>query len=91
MIEIRFPDQTVRTYEKGTTPFEVAQSISEGLARNVLSAAFNGNTVESQYSLWKRTEVYNLFTWNDPAGKTAFWHSSAHILAQSYFGPVSRG
>ena len=82
MIEIRFPDQTVRTYEKGTTPFEVAQSISEGLARNVLSAAFNGNTVEASTPLEEDGSI-QLFTWNDPAGKTAFWHSSAHILAQS--------
>ncbi len=82
MIEIRFPDQTVRTYEKGTTPFEVAQSISEGLARNVLSAAYNGNTVEASTPLEEDGNI-QLFTWNDPAGKTAFWHSSAHILAQS--------
>ena len=82
MIEIRFPDQTVRTYEKGTTPFEVAQSISEGLARNLLSAAFNGNTVEASTPLEEDGSI-QLFTWNDPAGKTAFWHSSAHILAQS--------
>ena len=82
MIEIRFPDQTVRTYEKGTTPFEVAQSISEGLARNVLSAAYNGNTVEASTPLEMDGNI-QLFTWNDPAGKTAFWHSSAHILAQS--------
>ncbi|MDC1011858.1 threonine--tRNA ligase [Flavobacteriaceae bacterium] len=82
MIEIRFPDQTVRTYEKGTTPLEVAQSISEGLARNVLSAAYNGNTVEASTPLEKDGNI-QLFTWNDPAGKTAFWHSSAHILAQS--------
>ena len=47
MIEIRFPDQSVRTYKKGATPLEIAQSISEGLARNVLSASFNGATVEA--------------------------------------------
>ena len=82
MIEIRFPDQSVRSYEKGTTPFEVAQSISEGLARNVLSAAFNGNTVEASTPLEENGNI-QLFTWNDPKGKTAFWHSSAHLLAQS--------
>src|SRR6056300_1773348 len=82
MIEIRFPDQSVRSYEKGTTPFEVAQSISEGLARNVLSAAFNGNTVEASTPLEENGNI-QLFTWNDPMGKTAFWHSSAHLLAQS--------
>ena len=82
MIEIRFPDQSVRTYEKGTTALEIAQSISEGLARNVLSASFNGKTVEAATPLEEDGNL-RLFTWNDQEGKTAFWHSSAHLLAQS--------
>jgi len=82
MIEIRFPDQSVRTYEKGTTAFEIAQSISEGLARNVLSASFNGKTVEAVTPLEEDGNL-QLYTWNDQEGKTAFWHSSAHLLAQS--------
>ena len=82
MIEIRFPDQSVRSYLEGTTPFEVAQSISEGLARNVLSAKFNKQTVEASTPLQEDGEI-QLFTWNDKEGKTAFWHSSAHVLAQA--------
>ena len=82
MIEIRFPDQSVRSYPEGTTPFEVAQSISEGLARNVLSAKFNKQTVEASTPLQEDGEI-QLFTWNDKEGKTAFWHSSAHVLAQA--------
>ena len=82
MIEICFPDQSVRTYEKGTTAFEIAQSISEGLARNVLSASFNGKTVEAVTPLEEDGNL-QLYTWNDQEGKTAFWHSSAHLLAQS--------
>ncbi len=82
MIEIRFPDQSVRSYPEGTTPFEVAQSISEGLARNVLSAKFNKQTVEASTPLREDGEI-QLFTWNDKEGKNAFWHSSAHLLAQA--------
>ncbi len=82
MIEIRFPDQSVRTYKKGVTPIEIAQSISEGLARNVLSADFNKKTVETTTPLEEDGSL-KLFTWKDKQGKTAFWHSSAHILAQS--------
>ncbi|MAW15189.1 MAG: threonine--tRNA ligase [Flavobacteriaceae bacterium] len=82
MIEIRFPDQSTRSYAHGITPFEIAKSISEGLARNVLSVKFNGQTVEASTPL-KNDGNINLFTWNDKEGKTAFWHSSAHVLAQA--------
>lgn len=82
MIAIRFPDQSVREYTEGTTVLEVAQSISEGLARNVLSAQFNQETVEAATPLTQDGDL-KLFTWKDPEGQTAFWHSSAHILAQS--------
>ena len=82
MIEIQFPDQSVRTYSEGVTPFEIASSISEGLARNVLSAKFNGQIVESVTPLHENGKI-QLFTWNDKEGKTAFWHSSAHVLAQA--------
>ena len=82
MIEIQFPDQSVRTFKKGITPFEIAQSISEGLARNVLSAKVNGNIIEASTPIME-DGIINLFTWNDKEGKAAFWHSSAHILAQS--------
>ena len=82
MIEIQFPDQSVRTFKRGVTPIEIAQSISEGLARNVLSARFNDNILEARTPITE-DGIINLFTWNDKEGKAAFWHSSAHILAQS--------
>ena len=82
MIEICFLDKSVRTYPKGATPYEIAQGISEGLARNVLSAKFNGNIVEAATPLTENGEI-KLFTWNDDQGKNAFWHSSAHVLAQT--------
>ena len=82
MIEIYFPDKTTKSYEEGVTPIEIAQSISEGLARNVLSAEFNGETVEANTPLFKSGNIV-LFTWKDKEGKKAFWHSSAHVLAQT--------
>jgi len=82
MIQVDFPDGSVRTYEKGTTPLGVATDISEGLARNVLAANFNGLTVEPETPLFEDGSI-TFFTWKDEAGKTAFWHSSAHVLAQT--------
>ena len=82
MIKISFPDKSVRSYEKGVTPLDIAQSISEGLARNVISASFNGNTFEANAPIMEDGFI-KLYTWNDKEGKAAFWHSSAHILAQS--------
>lgn len=82
MIAITFPDASVREFPKGTPPLAVAQSISEGLARNVLSAQFNNTTVEVTTPL-EEDGTLQLFTWNDAEGKTAFWHSSAHVLAQA--------
>ena len=82
MIEISFPDKSVRSYEKGVTPLDIAQSISEGLARNIISASFNGNTFETSTPIMEDGFI-KLYTWNDKEGKAAFWHSSAHILAQS--------
>ena len=82
MIKINFPDGSVREFAKNTTPYEVALSISEGLARNVISAEFNGETVETKTELGTDGTL-TLFTWNNPEGKKAFWHSSAHLLAQT--------
>ncbi|RIJ41886.1 threonine--tRNA ligase [Pontibacter oryzae] len=82
MINITLPDGSVRQYDKGVTSFEIAQSISEGLARNVLAAKVNG-------SVWDATRPINedaavqLLTWNDDEGKNTFWHSSAHLLAEA--------
>ncbi len=82
MIKITLPDGSVKEYPKGVTPMEVAKSISEGLARNVLSALFNGSTVESETPLTTDGTLV-LYTWNDQEGKKVFWHSSSHILAQA--------
>lgn len=82
MINITLPDGSVRSYERGTTALEIAKSISEGLARNVLSAKFNNTTIEVSEPLQEDGSL-RLFTWNDKEGKQAFWHSSAHVLAQA--------
>ena len=82
MIAITLPDGSVRQYENELTVIDVAKDISEGLARNVLSARFNDTIVEASTTLDTSGEL-KLFTWNDDEGKAAFWHSSAHILAQS--------
>ena len=82
MIKITLPDGSVKEFQSGITPAEIALSISEGLARNVLSASFNGQTVETVTPLTTDGSLV-LFTWDNPEGKKAFWHSSAHILAQA--------
>ncbi|WP_299624042.1 threonine--tRNA ligase [uncultured Tenacibaculum sp.] len=82
MIKITLPDGSIREYEQNTTPIEVAKSISEGLARNVISANFNNNTVETTTPLTTDGNL-TLYTFDSPEGKKAFWHSSAHVLAQT--------
>ena len=82
MIKITLPDGSVKEYKKGITPAEVAQSISEGLARNVISASYNSKTIETVTPLTTDGSLV-LYTWDSPEGKKAFWHSSAHILAQA--------
>ena len=82
MIQIKFPDDSTRSFKAGTTVLEVAKNISEGLARNVLSAKFNEQIVEASTPLFNDGQI-QLFTWVDNQGKNAFWHSSAHILAQA--------
>ncbi len=82
MIKITLPDGSVKPFESGITPMDVAKSISEGFARNVISAKFNGQTVETVTPLTTDGNLV-LFTFNDEEGKKAFWHSSAHILAQA--------
>ena len=81
-IDIRLPDGAIKQMPKGSTPLAVAQSISEGLARAVLSASYNGTTIESKTPLIEDGDLV-LYTWNDANGKKAFWHSSAHVLAQA--------
>ncbi len=82
MIKITLPDGSVKEFPKNSNAMDVAKSISEGLARNVISASFNGKTVETKTPLTTNGSLV-LFTWRDDAGKKAFWHSSAHILAQT--------
>ena len=82
MIEITLPDGSIKKFEINSTPFDVAKSISEGLARNIISASFNGETVETTTPLTSNGSLI-LYTFNDEAGKKAFWHSSAHVLAEA--------
>ncbi|MEN9961355.1 MAG: Threonine--tRNA ligase [Bacteroidota bacterium] len=82
MINITFPDGQVREFEKGISPFQVALSISEGLARNVLAAKLNGEVVDSSTPI-EADAALQLLTWNDADGKKTFWHSSAHLLAEA--------
>ena len=74
MINITFPDKSVRQYEAGVTPLDIAKSISEGLARNVLSAKVNGVMWDAMRPVNEDAEI-QLFTWNDPEGKATVWHS----------------
>jgi threonyl-tRNA synthetase len=82
VIQITLPDGSIREYTAGVTAHEVALSISEGLARNVLSAKVNGVVVESNRPIHENATL-QLLTWNDPEGKSTLWHSSAHILAEA--------
>lgn len=82
MIDITLPDGSIKPFKKNATPMDVAKSISEGLARNIISASFNGTTVETSTPLTTDGALI-LYTWNDKEGKKAFWHSSAHVLAQA--------
>jgi len=82
MIKVSLPDGSVKEFNKGATPMDVAMSISEGLARNVISASFNNTVVETKTALQEDGSLV-LFTWNDVSGKKAFWHSSSHIVAQA--------
>jgi threonyl-tRNA synthetase len=82
MIQITLPDGSVRSYKKDVTPYEVAVDISEGFARNVISAKFNDTVIETTTPLTTDGSLI-LYTFKDDDGKKAFWHSSAHVLAQA--------
>jgi threonyl-tRNA synthetase len=88
-MHITLPDGAVREFPEGTTPYEIAKSISEGLARNVISAIVNGTKTELHTPI-SRDANLRLLTWEDDEGKQTFWHSSAHILAQTleFFYPT---
>jgi threonyl-tRNA synthetase len=82
MIKIKLPDGSVREYAQGTTGMDIALSISEGLARNVLAAKVNGKVVDASLPINEDSD-FQLLTWNDTDGKATFWHSSAHLLAEA--------
>jgi threonyl-tRNA synthetase len=82
MINITLPDNTVRQYEKGITALEIARSISEGLARNMLSAEVNGEVIDATRPIENDSSV-KLLTWRDDKGKATMWHSSAHLMAET--------
>jgi len=81
-IQITFPDGRVADYEKGATPMQIATSISEGLARFVLAAKVNGEIVDASRPIDVNATL-QLLTWNDKEGKSTFWHSSAHLMAEA--------
>jgi threonyl-tRNA synthetase len=82
MINITLPDGSSRQYENGTTSYQIALSISEGLARNVLAAEVNGEVWDASRPIEADSSI-KLLTWNDNAGKATFWHSSAHLIAEA--------
>ncbi|RKR82537.1 threonyl-tRNA synthetase [Mucilaginibacter gracilis] len=82
MINITLPDGSVREYDKGISSAQIALSISEGLARNVLAAEVNGQVWDSSRPIETDSTV-KLLTWNDTQGKATYWHSSAHIMAEA--------
>ncbi|MBQ2163511.1 MAG: threonine--tRNA ligase [Muribaculaceae bacterium] len=82
MINIKFPDGSERQYESGVTPLQIAESISSGLARQVLAASVNGMEWDISRPICNDGEI-KLFKWDDPEGKHAFWHTSAHLLAEA--------
>jgi len=82
MIKITLPDGSIRSYNDTITAMDVAKDISEGFARNVISAKFNDTIIEVNTPLTSDGSL-TLYTWNDEEGKKAFWHSSSHVLAQA--------
>ncbi|MGZ3767596.1 MAG: threonine--tRNA ligase [Mucilaginibacter sp.] len=82
MINITLPDGSVRQYDKGITSMQVAMSISEGLARNVLAAEVDGHVWDASRPIEQDAHI-KLLTWNDTNGKATFWHSSAHLMAEA--------
>ena len=82
MIKITLPDGSIREYVKGTNSFQIAQSISEGLARNVLAAKINNEIWDASRPI-NSDSTLSLLTWNDDLGKQTLWHSSAHIMAEA--------
>ena len=81
MLKVSFPDGAIKHYNEGITPFQIAESISNSLSKKLLSASYNGKQVESNTELNEDGKIEFHF-WDDLKGKSAFWHSSAHLFAQ---------
>lgn len=82
MVKITFPDGSVREYENGVTGLEIAESISQRLAQDVIACGVNGETVELNRPINEDATI-NLYKWDDSEGKHAFWHTSAHLMAEA--------
>ncbi len=82
MINITFPDGSVKQFESGVTPYQIAESISQRFAQDVLAATFNGEEWDISRPICSDGEI-KLFKWDDPEGKHAYWHTSAHLLAEA--------
>ena len=82
MINITFPDGTIKKMKGGTTSMDIAMGISDGLARNVLSATVNDEVWDLNRPIYEDCNI-KLNTWSDADGKSCFWHSSAHLLAEA--------
>jgi threonyl-tRNA synthetase len=82
MIKISFPDGAVREYPAGTSSMDIAKSISEGLARKILAASVNGQVWDASRPIYADSSL-KLLTWDDTDGKSTFWHSSAHLMAEA--------
>ena len=81
MLKVSFPDGAIKEYDKGITPFKIAESISNSLSKKLLSVSYNGKQIESSTQLDKDGKIEFHF-WDDLKGKSAFWHSTAHLFAQ---------
>ena len=90
MINITFPDGSVRQYENGVTGFQIAESISPALARNVVSCGVNGETVELNRPINEDATIA-LYKFEDEEGKHTFWHTSAHLLAEALKASIPSG
>jgi len=82
MVNIQFPDGAVRSFDKGITPMQIAKSISEGLAKKVIASAINGQVKDASTPI-NEDAALKLITWDDADGRSTFWHSSAHLLAEA--------
>ena len=82
MIDITFPDGSVRSYEKGITPYQIAEQISPRLAGEVLAASFNGKVMDLELPLTESGQL-KLHKWEDQEAKSTFWHSSSHLMAEA--------